>query len=180
MTRRPDRSVRGFTLIEVVVALAIVALGMMALFRTVSDAANNASYLRDRSLAAWIATDRVAEIRLSGEFPSVDETEGELEMARQRWRWKASVSETPVKGLRRIDVRVRLDGDAEDSSLAQATGFIGQAMQQAAATAAGGGAWQGPPVPGPGNDAEDEGPVRPPPPPRRRPPGTDDQEGPEE
>lgn len=180
MTRRPDAPARGFTLIEVVVALAIVALGMMALFRTVSDAANNAAYLRDRSLAAWIATDRVAEIRLSGEFPSVDETEGETEMARQRWRWKASVSETPVKGLRRVDVRVRLDGDPEDTSLAQATGFIGQAMQQAGATGAGGGAWQGPPAPNQGAEAQDEGPARPPPPKRTRSPGTNDQEGPEE
>lgn len=116
---------RGFTLIEVVVALAIVGVGMFAVFRTIGDTANNVSFLRDRTIAAWIADNRITEIRLSGQMPSVDETEGEVEMAGRRWHWIARVSQTPVDGLRRIDVSVRRDDDAEDSSILSVAGFVG-------------------------------------------------------
>lgn len=121
----PEPPQRGFTLIEVVVAIAIVALGMMAVFRVVNDTVNNSAYLRDRTLAVWIADNRLVEMRLARELPSVDETEGDLEYANQRWHWTATVSQTPVDNLRRIDVRVRRESDAEDSSLAQVTGFAG-------------------------------------------------------
>lgn len=120
----PDAS-RGFTLIEVVVALAIVAIGMLAVFKTIGDTVNNVASLRDRSFATWIAGNRIAEVRLSGEMPSVDETRGELEYAGQRWHWVARVSQTPVDGLRRIDVSVRRDSDPAESSLANLAGFIG-------------------------------------------------------
>ena len=127
----PEHS-RGFTLIEVVVATAIVAIGMLAVFRAIGDTAANVEYLRDRTLAGWIADNRITELRLSGEFPAVDETRGELEFAGRRWHWSATVAKTPVDGLRRIDVRVRRDGDPEDSALATLAGFVG-----AAATATG-------------------------------------------
>jgi general secretion pathway protein I len=116
---------RGFTLVEVVVALAIVAIGMLAVFKTIGDTVNNISTLRDRSFAAWIADNQITELRLSGQMPSVDETAGDLEYAGRRWHWSATVSQTPVDGLRRVDVRVRREGDAEDSSLVSLAGFIG-------------------------------------------------------
>ncbi len=122
----PDRRPHGgFTLVEVVVALAIVAIGMMAVFKTIGDTVSNVSSLRDRSFASWIADNRITEIRLSGQMPSVDETEGDLEYAGRRWHWTANVAQTQVNGLRRIDVRVRRDTDAEDTWLISLAGFVG-------------------------------------------------------
>ena len=121
----PGKSFRGFTLIEVVVALAIVALGMFAVFKAIGDTTANIGYLRDRSMAAWIADNRITEIRLAGEFPSVDKTEGDVDFAGRKWHWVATVSQTPVEGLRRIDMKVRREGDAEDSALASLAGFVG-------------------------------------------------------
>ncbi len=122
----PDKGHQlGFTLIEVVVAMAVVALGMMAVFRVVHDTVNNSVYLRDRTLATWIGDNRLVEMRLASELPSIDETEGEVEFANQRWRWKANVSQTPVDDLRRIDIRVRREDDSEDSALAEVSGFVG-------------------------------------------------------
>lgn len=126
---RPDR---GFTLIEVVVALAIVAIGMLAVFKTIGDTASNVAYLRDRSFASWIADNRITEMRLSGEMPSVDETEGDVEFAGRRWFWTTKVSQTQVEGLRRIDVSVRREEDAEGSSLVTLAGFVGQTATAAA------------------------------------------------
>ena len=120
----PDNG-RGFTLVEVLVALAIVSIGMLAVFKVIGDTAHNVAYLRDRSFAAWIADNRITELRLSGEMPSVDETKGDLEFAGRRWHWVQKVATTPVDGLRRIDVSVRREEDAEDSSLVSMAGFIG-------------------------------------------------------
>ena len=121
----PSKRFRGFTLIEVVVALAIVALGMFAVFKAIGDTTSNIGYLRDRSMAAWIADNRITEIRLSGEFPSIDKTEGDVDFAGRHWHWVATVSQTPVEGLRRIDMKVRRDGDAEESALISLAGFVG-------------------------------------------------------
>lgn len=130
-----ERLPRGFTLIEVVVAIAIVALGMMAVFRVVSDTINNTGYLRDRTLATWIADNRLVEMRLTGELPSVDETEGEVDYAGQRWHWTATVSQTPVDGLRRIDLEVRRASDPDGSSLGSVTGFAGAVAARSAPSA---------------------------------------------
>ncbi|MBM4218612.1 MAG: type II secretion system protein GspI [Gammaproteobacteria bacterium] len=121
--RNPDQ--RGFTLVEVVVALAIVAIGMLAVFKTIGDTTHNVSNLRDRSFATWIADNRLTEIRVSGQMPSVEETTGEVEFAGRRWHWVAKVSQTQVKGLRRIDVSVRRDDDLESASLVSLAGFVG-------------------------------------------------------
>lgn len=174
--RRPDSPQRGFTLIEVVVAMAIVALGLMAVFRVVNDTVNNASYLRDRTFATWIADNRLAELRLAGEIPSVDETEGRLDYAGQAWRWTATVAQTPVENIRRVDVRVRRESDAEDSSLAQVTGFVGATIMGTAPSPT---PWTGGQSTGGGaDDDEDELNRREPRPPRPAPqPGTG---GPEE
>jgi general secretion pathway protein I len=122
---QPDNRCRGFTLVEVLVALAIVSIGMLAVFKVIGDTAYNVSYLRDRSFAAWIADNRITEIRLSGEMPSVDEIKGDLEFAGRRWYWVQKVSKTQVDGIRRIDISVRRDEDAEGSSLMSLAGFIG-------------------------------------------------------
>jgi general secretion pathway protein I len=115
----------GFTLVEVVVALAITAIGMLAVFKTIGDTTHNVTDLRDRTFATWVADNRITEIRVSGEMPSVEETAGEVEFAGRRWHWVAKVSQTQVQGLRRIDVTVRRDEDPEGTSLVALAGFVG-------------------------------------------------------
>lgn len=154
MTTRPEAPQRGFTLIEVVVAIAVVALGLMAVFRVVHATVNNAAYLRDRSFATWIADNRLTEMRLGNELPSVDETEGDVQFAGQDWRWVATVSQTPVDDLRRIDVRVRRASDPEDSSLAEVSGFVGAVVMD---TPPSGTPWTGlPDGQGPGGNGDEE------------------------
>lgn len=112
---------RGFTLIEVLVALFVFAVAMTALVQSGTRRAQNVDYLRDRTLASWIAVDRITAIRLESGELATGSRDGEVEMARRTWFWQAEISATEDDTVRRIEVAVRLDEDAEP--LSRMTGF---------------------------------------------------------
>lgn len=118
----------GFTLVEVLVALAIVAFGLTALFAATSQTVQASTYLREKTLAQWIALNRITEARLEGQPPADKEMSGELEYAGQTWRWELKTINTPVKGIVRFEARAALLGSAEQSWPGFATGFMGNAM----------------------------------------------------
>jgi general secretion pathway protein I len=117
---------RGFTLIEVLAALAIIALGMLAAIEAISQTAGNSARMRDRTVAHWVAMNRLTAVRLEPRAPNVGKSSDEVEMADRRWRWTMEVSETPVDSIRRIDISVS-DAD-DDRPLATVTGFYGAAV----------------------------------------------------
>jgi general secretion pathway protein I len=93
------RAVRGFTLLEVLIALAIVALSAGALMGTVTSSASNVSYLKDKTLAEWVALNRLTEIRIAQQFPSPGKRTGSAEMGGMRWQWEEEVTELPIEGM---------------------------------------------------------------------------------
>jgi general secretion pathway protein I len=124
----------GFTLLEVLAALVIVALGMLGVIEAVSQTASNSSYIRDKTLAHWVAMNQLTQARLSQSPPKIDKSSDEVEMADRRWRWTMEVTQTPVESVRRIDISVRLKDADENSSLATVTGFYGAALAQPGST----------------------------------------------
>jgi general secretion pathway protein I len=102
---------RGFTLLEVLVALLVLALVMVALVRTAGLQAHALSHQRDSSLAMWVAATVAAELRLEG-APPVGRRQGEMQMGPERWRWTADTSETDAERLRRIEISVGRLGDS--------------------------------------------------------------------
>jgi general secretion pathway protein I len=127
--RRPcRRRPRGFTLIEVLAALVIVALGMLGVIQAVTQTARNGSYLREKTLAHWIAMNVITERRLLPSPPDVTETSEDVEFAGQRWRWTMKVTQTEVESLRRMDVSVRYADRPESQAFVTVTGFYGTAI----------------------------------------------------
>ncbi len=122
---------RGFTLIEVLVALVIVALGMSALLGTLGSAADTATWLRDRTFAQWIAFNQLDTLRLSGNLPTNGTTDGELDYAGRHWRWRQVVTDLGlIPGVFRVDVKVEpADSTTVDDKawMATVTGAVGDA-----------------------------------------------------
>ncbi len=122
----PAPRATGFTLIEVLVALAIAAIGLAAVLSVVTHSTRNAIYFRDKTFASWIGQNKITEARLTITLPSVDKTSGELDYAGQSWKWEQTVTQTDVPGLRRIDVAVRQGDAPTGEQVATVTGFAGR------------------------------------------------------
>lgn len=114
----------GFTLIEVMIALAIAAIALAAATAAISQMIDGASGMQERTYASWIAQNRIAEMRLANVVPEVDTTTSELNYAGKDWSLDTEVSETGVENLFRVDVVVSLAGSDEVSGIV--TGFVGE------------------------------------------------------
>jgi general secretion pathway protein I len=113
----PGRAQRGFTLLEVLIALAIVAMAVGALLGTITSSASNVSYLKEKTLAEWVALNRLTEIRIAPQMPDPGKRTGKVVMAGMRWQWEQEVTEYPtMKGMFRIEVRARSTGEFVDDS----------------------------------------------------------------
>jgi general secretion pathway protein I len=115
--RRPSNyKPRGFTLLEVLIALAIVALSAGALLGSVTSSASNVIYLKQKTLAEWVALNRLTEIRIAVDMPSTGKRKGSSTMGGMRWEWEEEVSELPIEGSFRIDVRAHPTGESVDDT----------------------------------------------------------------
>ena len=115
------RHARGFTLIEVVIALAVVALALLALTRTAALQVSSFDAVRERTLAGWVAANVISEIRLAEPVPATGRRDGRTHLAARDWRWTLTVQPTPEPDIRRLDVAV-FAGEAKEPS-ATLTGF---------------------------------------------------------
>lgn len=114
----------GFTLVEVMVALTIVALSMTAIAASMNQMIDAANTMRERTYASWIAQNKIAELRLANVLPEVSSTSGEVDYAGSQWSWRAVVSETGIESFYRVDVSVSLAGS--EYVIRTVTGFIGE------------------------------------------------------
>ena len=99
---------RGFTLLESVVALAIVALGMMAVHTQLNRFVVSAVVTEEKTLASWIASNKLTELSVQPVWPEISTSDEEVEFAQRDWLLEIEISETQVENLRRADVRVYL------------------------------------------------------------------------
>lgn len=116
---------KAFTLIEVMVALAVLAIGMMTLVKVSSQSIVQTAYLKDKTIAQWIAINKVNEVKLSGSFPKTGTSKGSEIMADQEWQWKLKISTTADKDIRRLDVDVK-KYNAEGEPVVKFISFIGR------------------------------------------------------
>ena len=119
---------RGFTLVEVLVALAIVAIALAAGFRSVGQSAESATALKARTLALWVAQNRLAAAQLEVPSPAIGETGGSDTQAGASFAWHASVVGTPNPAFRRVEITVA-EVARPDYVLARLVGYVGRSTQ---------------------------------------------------
>lgn len=119
---------RGFTLLEVLVALAIASFALVALWKVLGQGMFITGELPDRVLAGWVAHNHIVLRQATGHWPDTGIYEGHEEMAGITWYWEEEVETTSEPRLRRITIEV--GEDVEFRSLVTLEGFIHQVRPQ--------------------------------------------------
>lgn len=106
-------SALGFTLIEVMLAMAVFAIAGVALLSTSSNNARNIGHLESKMLANWVASNQLVASSLVTTWPPKNNLKGEVELASRVWFWQQKVIKTTDKDMRAIVMEVRLKEDDE-------------------------------------------------------------------
>jgi len=113
----------GFTLLEVLIALAVVSLALLALGRGSAQQVRNQAQMQERTLALWVADNVVTSARLDPESTPPGRYQGSERMGANDWYWEMLVQASPDPGVLRIDVVVHADPQ-RDRPVLQHTGFV--------------------------------------------------------
>ena len=120
----------GFTLLEVLVAVTVLALALTAIISGGSSYARSASSLRDKTLALWVARNRLAEIELLPVWPQTGTSNDDVTMGGDTWTWRVDVEGTQDPTLRRVNIDVEKKSDAQKHNYIELTTFISMAGKQ--------------------------------------------------
>ena len=104
----------GFTLLEVLVAMVILAVSLLAAIKVATEVTSSAIYLQDKTIAQWVGMNKMAELRLSKGVPVNGRVDGTEEMAGREWSWRIVFKKTPYPALKDIEVEVRPATDSKD------------------------------------------------------------------
>ena len=115
----------GFTLIEVLVALAIISIALLASLRVAGGTTNNVAELRARLLADWVAENVLAEQGARGTWLPLGMQRGTQRQASMEFTWQENITSTPNVRFRRVDIRVFV-AQEETHALAHLVGFMVQ------------------------------------------------------
>ena len=117
----------GFTLVEVMVALAVVAIALPALVFALQQQIDGTVYLRDKSLAHMVAINKLTEVRIMGKAREQllkGKDSGISELADRQWDWQLSSTETDLPDFYRVEIKVSASETDDGTSLYTLVGFL--------------------------------------------------------
>lgn len=117
-------SAKGFTLLEVLISLVILAIALSALVQTTGKNSTNLSHLMNKSFAHWVAMNKMTELQISASWPAAGTQTGRYEMANREWAWKIKTTETEDIYVRKIEISVA-DNQTPDDYITSLTAFLG-------------------------------------------------------
>ena len=114
---------QGLTLIEVMVAVAILAFALSALVRMTGQSVHTLSYLEQKTFAQWVAINKVNELEVTAKWPAVGRSQGKETMGGVPWYWEVDTVATSADDLRRLNVTVKKNKQ-DESPIYILTAFI--------------------------------------------------------
>ena len=117
----------GFTLLEVLVALAIIAIALTAAVRASGVSIDSSAQVKERMFASWVAQNRLAELTARHAFPEIGTTKGTAKQAGRDFSWEEIAGATPNTDFRRVEIRVRAAG--QDHVAATLIGYLAATAQ---------------------------------------------------
>lgn len=118
---------RGFTLIEVMVALVVVALALPALLTLVMNQLDGTALIREKTKAFWVAENQLTRLQLQDKwiegFTPPQSSNGELDLAGEAWYWRIDMEDSGTPNLPRVVVSVARASE-RDNVVASLSGFI--------------------------------------------------------
>ena len=120
-----NRQHKGFTLIEVMVALAIIAIALASLIKASGNHTHSAAYLKSKTLAHYVALNQITRLQVRQKWPDLGKIHKSSEMAGREWFWTQDVRKVndDTDAIRGIKITVYLDEDREQN-IASLQGFI--------------------------------------------------------
>ena len=121
----------GFTLVEILVALAILSISLSAVLYVVNQNTNNLSQLKDKTFAHWVAMNKASEFRIKPDLiKSSRQLSGQYSLAQREWQWNAQLQPTEDNDLYRLVIDV-YDSKESDKKLTTLKSFVSFALQDA-------------------------------------------------
>lgn len=119
---------RGFTLFEVLVALAVAAVALTAAVQLIGVYVANSAKIQERVYAHWVAANLLVASQLDNPWPDVGIEDGEATLGGHDWRWRRAVAETPFGTVRRLECQVFPTAQA-DEYVARLSGYVGEKVR---------------------------------------------------
>jgi general secretion pathway protein I len=116
---------KGFTLIEVMVALLVISVALTGAVKVMGNGAHNASLLSQKTIAQWVGLNQLTTVKIEGVWLKTGESKGEAKMAHQKWQWVQKVIKTEIDDVNRLEVSVyTIPRSTGDSPQAMVVGFF--------------------------------------------------------
>lgn len=120
--RLTDRKQRGFTLIEVMVAMAIFGTAALAAVNAASSHLSSISQIQQKTFAQYVASNRLVDLSLSQQWPLEDDASGRMRLAEQDWQWQQQVVETVTPDV--VAVTVTVSKPNQDGEIISLTRYV--------------------------------------------------------
>lgn len=118
-----NKRIKGFTLLEVLLAMAIFSIAGIAILGATDTNSRNLGYLERTILASWVASNQLVEATLDDTWPPKNNKKDKIEFAGQEWFWQQQVIKTTDNNMRALTIEVRLE-EKEKSALTSLTTFV--------------------------------------------------------